>query len=122
MKKQISLLEILKKKKKRVWVCSVVLVNLCGVTHHGDLGIICAYYFSTQLQEEFLQVTMTMKTYLKAFWSSGVPELVHDHVTCVKGCPGDKGKVRTRQVEREKHLFIYLVSIKKSDRTDRSVC
>lgn len=54
--------------------------------------------------------------------SSGVPELVLDHVTCVKGCPGDKGKVRTRQVEREKHLFIYLVSIKKSDRTDRSVC
>lgn len=67
MKKQISLLEILKKKKKIVWVCSVVLVNLCGVTHHGDLGIICAYYFSAQLQKEFLQVTMTMKTYLKAF-------------------------------------------------------
>lgn len=51
--------------------------------------------------------------------SCGVPELVLDHVTCVKGCPGDKGKVRIRQVEREKHLSSFN---KKSEITDRSVC
>lgn len=96
-------------------MCSVVLVNLCGVTHHGDLGIICAYYFSAQLQKEFLQVMMTMKTYLKAFWVLVCQHWSLNMSRVLKAVLGTKGRYARDKLRGKKiYLFIYF--------TNRSVC